>query len=265
LRTQAQAPCRRFHIHASGNSWHSSVEHFIENKVIVKEKIVLFTGAGISAESGLRTFRDMGGLWHEYSIEEVATPEGWRANPELVLRFYNERRQGVLDAQPNAAHIAIGKLEEKFDVVVITQNIDDLHERGGSTKVIHVHGEILKARSSEDESLIYPMTKSSIELGELCENGSQLRPHVVWFGETVLYMDEAARHIAEASKILAVGTSLTVFPAAGLIKHAQYRAEKYFVAPERPKLPHGYHFMLGTATQMVPHIVDSWLQGRKPE
>ena len=230
----------------------------------MKEKIVLFTGAGISAESGLRTFRDMGGLWHEYSIHEVATPEGFAANPELVLRFYNERRQGVLDAKPNAAHIAIGKLEEKFDVVVITQNIDDLHERGGSSNVIHVHGEILKARSSADESLIYPMTKASIEIGELCEHGSQLRPHVVWFGEAVLYLEEAARHIAEASKILAVGTSLTVYPAADLVKRSPYRAEKYFVSPEQQKIPHGYRFMHGTATQMVPRIADSWLQGQSP-
>lgn len=230
----------------------------------MREKIVLFTGAGISAESGLRTFRDYGGLWHEYSIEQVATPEAWHADPELVLRFYNERRQNVLDAQPNAAHIAIGKLEEKFDVVVITQNIDDLHERGGSTNVIHVHGEILKARSSVDESHIVAMTKPTIELGELCPHGSQLRPHVVWFGEAVLYLEEAAQHIKEASRILGVGTSLTVYPAAGLIEYAPYQVEKYFVSPERPKIPHGYRFMQGSATEMVPRIVDSWLEGRQP-
>jgi NAD-dependent deacetylase len=230
----------------------------------MKEKIVLFTGAGISAESGLRTFRDMGGLWHEYSLEEVATPEGFAANPELVLRFYNERRQGVLDAKPNAAHLAIGKLEEKYDVVVITQNIDDLHERGGSTNVIHVHGEILKARSSADESLIYPMTKASIEIGELCEHGSQLRPHVVWFGEAVLYLDEAAKHIKEASKILAVGTSLSVYPAANLVHYAPYRAKKYFVSPEHQEIPHGYRFMHGPATQMIPLVIDSWMQDCEP-
>jgi len=229
-----------------------------------KEKIVVFTGAGISAESGLKTFRDMGGLWEQYSIEQVASPEGWEANREMVLRFYNERRKGVLAAQPNAAHRAIADLEQRFEVVVITQNVDDLHERGGASHVIHVHGEILKARSSVDDTLIYPMHKATIELGELCKRGSQLRPHVVWFGEAVLNMEQAAQHFAEASKILAVGTSLTVFPAAGLVRLAPFSAEKYFVSPDEQDVPAGYRFLRGKAATVVPQVVACWLENRTP-
>lgn len=230
----------------------------------MKEKIVVFTGAGISAESGLKTFRDMDGLWNQYRVEEVASPEGWAANPSLVLHFYNERRQTVLAAQPNAAHKAIARLEERFDVVVITQNIDDLHERGGSTKVRHVHGEILKACSSRDPSLIYPLQKPTIELGELCEKGSQLRPYVVWFGETIHFINEAAEHFEAASKALIVGTSLSVYPAAGLLRAAKSSAEKYIVSLEHMRRPHGYHFLRVKATEQVPYVVDCWLEGRKP-
>jgi NAD-dependent deacetylase len=230
----------------------------------MREKVVVFTGAGVSVESGLRTFRDMGGYWHEYPIESVASPEGWRANPQAVLAFYNERRKAVLRASPNAAHIAIAALEAKFDVVVITQNIDDLHERAGSTNVLHVHGEILKARSSADPSLIYPLATAVIEMGQLCEDGSQLRPDVVWFGETVRFMDEAAIEFGRASRILTIGTSLSVYPAAGLVSKAKSSAEKYLVAPEIDYPPPGYHFFQGKAAAIVPHIANCWLDGRKP-
>ncbi|MDR3629641.1 MAG: Sir2 family NAD-dependent protein deacetylase [Desulfocapsaceae bacterium] len=231
---------------------------------LMKEKIVIFSGAGISAESGLRTFRDMNGLWNEYSVEDVASPAGWAANPSLVLRFYNERRKAVLEARPNAAHYAIAKLEERFNVVVVTQNIDDLHERGGSSTIIHVHGEILKARSSLDPALIYPLSTPDIELGDCCGKGSQLRPHVVWFGEQVLHMDEAEQHFATASKILTVGTSLSVYPAAGLVGFAKTSAEKYLVSPDSQEPPPGYRLLQGKATAVVPRVVTCWLEGRKP-
>ena len=230
----------------------------------MREKVVVFTGAGISAESGLRTFRDMNGYWNEYAIESVASPEGWEANPSAVLSFYNERRQAVLDAQPNAAHIAIAKLERDFDVVVVTQNVDDLHERAGSSKIIHVHGEILKARSTKDQALVYSLTKPTIKLGDLCEIGSQLRPHIVWFGEEAMHMQEATKQFVEASKILTVGTSLTVYPAAGLIKKARFSAEKYLISAEIQEVPYGYRFLRGNATTVVPHVVTCWLDGRKP-
>lgn len=230
----------------------------------MKEKVVIFSGAGISAESGLRTFRDMDGFWNEYSVEEVASPEGWKKNPDLVLRFYNERRKAVLAAQPNAAHLAIVQLEKKYDVVVITQNIDDLHERAGSSNVIHVHGEILKARSSIENTLVYNLKVPTIELGDICEQGSQLRPYVVWFGESAQFISESAEHIAVASKVLVVGTSLSVHPAAGLVKKAKFSAEKYVVSPDVQDVPYGYKFLRGNATTIVPHVVTCWGEGRKP-
>ena len=230
----------------------------------MREKVIIFTGAGISAESGLRTFRDMGGYWCQYRLEDVASPAGWKANPEAVLSFYNERRKAVLEASPNAAHLALAALEEFFEVVVVTQNIDDLHERAGSSNVIHVHGEILKARSTADGSLVYPLTKSELALGDRCELGSQLRPDVVWFGEHVRFIDEAARHFADATKILAIGTSLSVYPAAALVDEARYSAEKYLVAPEAESVPYGYRFIRGNAASVVPHVVKCWSEGRKP-
>jgi NAD-dependent deacetylase len=230
----------------------------------VSEKVVIFSGAGVSAESGLRTFRDMNGYWNEYSIEEVASPQAWKKNPATVLAFYNERRAAVIKAEPNAAHRAIAKLEEKFDVVVITQNVDDLHERAGSSRVIHLHGEIMKARSSIDASLVYSMDKPAIEIGNLCEKGSQLRPHVVWFGEEIRQMEEASGHFEEASKILAAGTSLTVYPAAGLVKKAKFSAEKYFVAPDMERMPFGYRFLKGHAASVIPRVVECWLEGCGP-
>jgi NAD-dependent deacetylase len=230
----------------------------------MKEKVVVFTGAGISAESGLRTFREMTGYWKEYPIQSVASPEGWAADPSAVLAFYNERREAVLRARPNAAHEAVAKLEQCFEVVVVTQNVDDLHERAGSSQVIHVHGEILKARSTADPRRVYPLMQPTIHLGDLCEVGSQLRPHIVWFGEEVMHMAESAEHFASASKILVVGTSLTVYPAAGLLKRARFSAEKYLVSPEPQELPYGYRFLRGLASSVVPHVVTCWMEGRSP-
>src|SRR4030095_9587346 len=161
------------------------------------KKLVVLTGAGISAASGLKTFRDSDGLWEGYDINEVANPRGWRKNPGLVLDFYNMRRKNVLAANPNEAHFGLAQLEEHFDVTIITQNIDDLHERGGSNKVLHLHGEILKMRSERDSSLVYPVS-GDIQLGQLAEDGSQLRPHIVWFEEPVPLIEEAAELVSEA-------------------------------------------------------------------
>jgi NAD-dependent deacetylase len=197
-----------------------------------KKKIVVFTGAGISAESGLKTFRDSGGLWEEYKVEDVATPEAWENNPEMVLTFYNKRRKQVMNAKPNAAHYALVELEKKFDVQIITQNIDDLHERAGSKKVLHLHGEIIKSRSSVDHSLIYKIKGTEIRIGENCAKGSQLRPHIVWFGENVPHMDEAGNIAAKADIFIIVGTSLNVYPAAGLVDFVPHDSPKYLIDPQ---------------------------------
>lgn len=196
-----------------------------------RKKIVVFTGAGMSAESGIKTFRDSGGLWEEFKIEEVATPEAWGKNPALVLDFYNKRRKQIIEAKPNEGHKILAELEEKFDVHIITQNIDDLHERAGSKKVLHLHGEIMKARSSVNPGLIYPIKKGEIKMGERCPEGSQLRPHIVWFGEMVPEMDNAIDLTSGADIFVTVGTSLVVYPAAGLIHYAPSKAPKYLVDP----------------------------------
>ena len=200
---------------------------------MVKKKLVVLTGAGISAESGLKTFRDSDGLWEGYDINEVATATAWRKNPALVLKFYNMRRKGVREAQPNAAHIALAELENDFDVTVITQNIDDLHERGGSTKVVHLHGEILKMRSEKNEALVYPIVED-IRLGDKAEDGAQLRPHIVWFEEPVPMIEEAIRITKAADLFLIVGTSLVVYPAAGLVDYAPWQIPKFIVDRKIP-------------------------------
>jgi NAD-dependent deacetylase len=205
---------------------------------IERKKIVVLTGAGICAESGIRTFRDAGGLWEGFDIQEVATPEGWMKNQALVLQFYNERRKNVREAQPNAAHYALARLEEKYDVQIITQNIDDLHERAGSTNIIHLHGEIMKARSTADENLLYDMGNKNIETGDLCEKGYQLRPHVVWFGEAVPMMETAVYAATDADILLVIGTSMVVYPAAGLINYAPRHIPKYIIDPA---IPEGIH------------------------
>lgn len=195
------------------------------------KKIAVLTGAGVSAESGIKTFRDAGGLWEGHDIMEVASPEGWQKNPALVLDFYNRRRRQLREVLPNAAHTALAELEARYRVTVITQNVDDLHERAGSTRVIHLHGELLKARSTVDERLVYEWT-GNIRIGDLCERNSQLRPHIVWFGEMVPLLEEAAQVVTEADALLVVGTSMQVYPAAGLVRYAGRRTPVYFIDPK---------------------------------
>ncbi len=199
------------------------------------KKLVVFTGAGISAESGLKTFRDSDGLWEEYDVMEVATPEAWAKNQALVLEFYNKRRKQILDATPNAAHFSLVELEQKFDVQIITQNIDDLHERAGSSNVLHLHGEIKLARSTADPSLIHHIEGWELNPGEKCKKGSQLRPHIVWFGEEVPNMSLANTIAQTADVLIIVGTSLNVYPAAGLVHYAPWHCEKYLVDPNAIK------------------------------
>lgn len=198
-----------------------------------KKKLVVLTGAGISAESGLRTFRDSDGLWEGYNIEDVATPRAWRKNPQLVLDFYNERRKNVLAAMPNAAHTGLAKLEKDFDVHIITQNIDDLHERGGSTKVLHLHGEIIKMRSELHEHLITEI-RDDILLGDRAADGAQLRPHIVWFEEPVPMIEEALPIVMNADIFVVVGTSLAVYPAAGLVNYADKAIPKFIIDKNIP-------------------------------
>ncbi len=196
-----------------------------------KKRLIVFTGAGISAESGIKTFRDSGGLWEEHRIEDVATPEAWVKNRDLVLEFYNQRRKQVIAAKPNAAHEFIAELQSKFDVQVVTQNVDDLHERAGSKNVLHLHGEIMKARSTADPTLIYPLKRAEIIAGDKCEKGSQLRPHIVWFGEDVPHM-ELANYAAEGADLfIVIGTSLNVYPAAGIINFVNVNVPKWLVDP----------------------------------
>ncbi len=196
--------------------------------------IVVLTGAGISAESGLKTFRDSDGLWEGYDIAEVATPDAWRRNPVLVQEFYNMRRKSVLEAKPNDAHYALAKLEEKYKVTIITQNIDDLHERAGSSNVVHLHGIITRSQSSKNPNLTYPINGWEIKMGELCELGSQLRAHVVWFGEPVPMIEEATQICATADIFILIGSSLAVYPAAGLIDYVQQNIPKYIIDPKIP-------------------------------
>lgn len=196
-----------------------------------KKKIVVFSGAGMSAESGIKTFRDSGGLWEEYKIEDVATFDAWERNRELVLDFYNQRRKQVMDAKPNEAHLLVAELENHFDVQIITQNIDDLHERAGSKKVLHLHGEIMKGRSTAKNDLIFPLKHWEIKCGDVCEVGSQIRPHIVWFGEAVPEMDKATALAEEADIFITIGTSLNVYPAANLIHVVQSHIPKYLVDP----------------------------------
>lgn len=198
---------------------------------MAKKTIVVLSGAGVSAESGIRTFRDSGGLWEEHKVEDVATFEAWQKNKELVLRFYNERRKQVHEVEPNGAHYALAELQKKYKVRIITQNIDDLHERAGSKDVLHLHGEILKARSTVDPSLIYPIKGWELKVGDKCEKGSQLRPHIVWFGEAVPEMGRAAMIAEEADVFLVIGTSLNVYPAAGLLHQVTANTPKFLIDP----------------------------------
>jgi NAD-dependent deacetylase len=202
----------------------------------MKKKLVILSGAGMSQESGIRTFRDMDGLWEEYDVEEVATPEAWRRNPELVMRFYNDRRKQLYESEPNAGHRGLAELEKDFDVQIITQNIDDLHERAGSSKVLHLHGELKKARSSVDESLIYDIDGWELKFGQKCAKGSQLRPHIVWFGEAVPAMDDAIPLVESADILVVIGTSLNVYPAAGLVNYARRGTPIFVIDPQKPSM-----------------------------
>ena len=197
----------------------------------MKKKIVFLSGAGMSAESGISTFRDSNGLWENHAIEEVATPEGFAKNPKLVLDFYNARRKQLFEVEPNLGHQLISKLEDKFQVFVVTQNVDDLHERAGSSSVLHLHGELRKVRSTLNPSLIYTW-KKDLNLGDKCEKGAQLRPHIVWFGEAVPAMDEAIEIVHQADVVVVIGTSLQVYPAAGLMNYAKSDAKVFYIDPK---------------------------------
>ncbi|RMB60940.1 NAD-dependent deacylase [Dokdonia sinensis] len=225
-----------------------------------KKKIVVLTGAGISAESGLKTFRDSNGLWEGHDVMEVATPQGWEANMKLVLQFYNARRKQLLEVKPNEAHKALVDLEEKYHVAIITQNVDDLHERAGSTNIIHLHGELLKVRSTLDDKLILDW-KDDLNEGDMCKFNHQLRPHIVWFGEAVPLLDNAAVLVSEADIIIIIGTSMQVYPAAGLIDYSQRDAQVYFIDPHPSiKAQKNLEVIAAKATTGVSQLVERLLK-----
>ncbi len=229
-----------------------------------QSKVVVLTGAGISAESGIPTFRDAGGLWEGYDVMEVATPEAWARNPKLVLDFYNQRRRQLREVVPNAGHQALVELEQWFDTVIITQNVDDLHERAGSSHIIHLHGELKKVRSTADPSLIYSWEKD-LHWGDTCEKGSQLRPHIVWFGEVVPEITRAAREVSDADYLLIVGTSMQVYPAAGLVAHADPHTPIWYIDPnpqinyELEQMPH-VTVVAEPASIGVPRVVQQLVE-----
>lgn len=227
------------------------------------KRIVVLTGAGISAESGIKTFRDADGLWEGHDVMEVASPQGWHKNKELVLDFYNQRRRQLLRVQPNPAHKALVKLEDRFHVEIITQNVDDLHERAGSRHVIHLHGELLKVRSSIDEELVQEW-KKDLEVGDLCSKNSQLRPHIVWFGEAVPAMEEAMQSVSQADILLIIGTSLQVYPAAGLMDFAPARCKIYYIDP-KPVISDtdNLKVIAEKASKGVPELVEKLLKKKR--
>ena len=228
----------------------------------MKKKIVVLTGAGVSAESGINTFRDADGLWEGYDVMEVASPQGFTKNPELVLDFYNQRRKQLSQVEPNAAHTALAELEASHEVIVITQNVDDLHERGGSTKVIHLHGELLKARSIKNERTVLDWD-ADLSLGDLCPDGHQLRPHIVWFGEMVPLLETAAAYVEKADIVIIIGTSMQVYPAAGLVNFAKPGTPVYFIDP-RPSISENdfdnLTILKETAAYGVPTLVAKLIQ-----
>lgn len=202
-----------------------------------KRNLVVLSGAGISAESGISTFRDSNGLWEGHDVMEVASPKGWKKNQKLVLDFYNQRRKNVTEAEPNEAHTLLAELETKYNVQIVTQNVDDLHERAGSCQVLHLHGEIIKSRSTVDPKLIYPIDGWELNKGDNCEKGSQLRPDIVWFGEEVPAMLEAIKIVRKADVLIVIGTSMVVYPAAGLIDFVSDDVPKFIVDPNMPRIP----------------------------
>ena len=219
--------------------------------------ITILTGAGISAESGLKTFRDANGLWENHDVHAVASPEGWRKNQELVLRFYNERRRQLKEVLPNPAHEALARLESYFTTHIVTQNVDDLHERGGSTNVMHIHGELLKVRSTKEESLVYDW-HHDLNTGDLCDKGHQLRPHIVWFGEEVPLLADAAQLAVKADVFLVVGTSMQVYPAASLIGYVSPDAPKFYIDPHPADISHVRNLttIAEKASTAVPRLVE---------
>ena len=219
------------------------------------QKIVVLTGAGISADSDLRTFRDTDGLWEGYKVEEVCTPEAFARNPQLVIDFYNERRRQAQAAEPNAAHRALAELEKYYQVQIVTQNVDDLHERAGSSTVLHLHGELNKARSSADENYVVEWTGDQ-SINDTDPQGYPMRPHIVWFGEAVPLIETAARWVSQADKVLVVGTSMQVYPAAGLVEYAPYEAERYLVDPRPPKGLANISIIEAKAKDGVPQLVE---------
>lgn len=221
-----------------------------------RKKIVVLTGAGISAESGIRTFRDSDGLWEEYRIEDVCTHEAYYRNKPLVLDFYNQRRHQALEAQPNAAHKELVRLEERYDVSIVTQNIDNLHEKAGSSNIIHLHGEITKARSENDENLIVDLGDRDIKMGDTAPDGAQLRPHIVFFGESVPNLEKAAVLCSEADVFIVVGTSMNVYPAAGLISYVPREAKCYLVDPKEVVVSRSITSIQEKATVGVKMVVD---------
>ncbi|MEO6283820.1 MAG: NAD-dependent deacylase [Dyadobacter sp.] len=225
------------------------------------KKLVVLSGAGISAESGISTFRDNNGLWDNYRIEDVATPEAWIRNQELVLDFYNQRRKQAADVKPNAAHYALVELEKDYDVSIITQNVDNLHEIAGSTKVFHLHGELFKSRSTKNADLVYQMTSWELKTGDLCEEGSQLRPHIVWFGEEVPMMETAVEITEEADIFLVIGTSLAVYPAAGLVHYVPAGKPIYIIDPAKPdiNLKRNMTFIQEKATTGMETLIKKFL------
>ncbi|HPG32722.1 MAG: NAD-dependent deacylase [Lentimicrobiaceae bacterium] len=228
---------------------------------MMSKKVVVLSGAGISAESGIKTFRDHDGLWENYRIEDVATYDAWLKNPELVLDFYNKRRMQLAEVEPNAAHYALVRLEEKYQVQIITQNVDDLHERAGSANVLHLHGELTKARSSDLSGQVFDIGYGKLKMGDLCNNGSQLRPHIVWFGEEVPLIEDAAVMTSEADILLVIGTSLLVYPAAGLLHYAPAHCRIFLIDPGNLNVQgiRNLTFIQKMAGKGVPEIVSQLL------
>ncbi|MDZ7692537.1 MAG: NAD-dependent deacylase [Balneolaceae bacterium] len=225
------------------------------------EKVIVLSGAGMSADSGLQTFRGSDGLWEGFDINEVATVEGWKSDPERVLEFYNKRREQIYEVEPHRGHETLAELEKEYDVTIITQNVDNLHERAGSSDVLHLHGELSKVRSVEDDSLVYEIGNEEIKIGDTAEDGAQLRPHVVWFGEMVPHMEKAAQLVSQADILIVIGTSLVVYPAAGLVDYASSDIPKYVIDPSRPDLSDygGWNHIRKTADEGTPELVNQLL------
>jgi len=220
------------------------------------KKLVVLTGAGMSAESGISTFRDTGGLWEKYPIEEVATPQAWAKNPALVLEFYNQRRKQLLEVEPNSGHFGLAELEKHFDVHIVTQNVDNLHERAGSTKILHLHGELMKVRSTGANAEVFELSPENIEIqmGSLCPKGYQLRPHIVWFGESVPEIENAINIVNQADILVIIGTSMQVYPAASLIHYAKRNTPIYLIDPNEVNISNSVHLIQKTASEGVKEL-----------